>query len=185
MDFNIITKYKVGDIVLIKPDLSPDVDYRMVGMNYTITFPPSEISKYRGKLAKIVDVTIDDISGIIYGYYKLDIDEQIHCWTDEMFIDLNGKFGMMEDGREFVIANQTVIYNPRHGCCSWSNLNDPIIISKIRRISKQAKSFLWLENDFYTELTEDGLFYNFTVTPEYTMDELVKIVGHEFKLVKK
>lgn len=183
MDFNIITKYEVGDIVLIDPELCDGIRYKMVGMDYGMTLcANSNHFKFSGKLATIVSVSVGEGRDSIYGYYLLDIDNQKYEWTDEMFIDLNGKFGILKNGKEFVIANQIVIYNPKQG--GWDNLSTFTIRSSIRKISKRAKSFSWLEDDLKKD-NDDELFYMFEKTPEYTMDELVKIVGHEFKLVKK
>lgn len=73
--------YIVGEQIIIKDDLEVDKFY---GEECFI----SQMSYYRGKKAKITEVLegYDFSNGIKpYQKYRLDIDEERWCWTEEMF----------------------------------------------------------------------------------------------------
>lgn len=78
-------KFKVGDIVRIRKDLTPLSNYGK--------FPfVEEMLKYRGKTATVVNV-MDACS-----YYDLDIDNGWCAWTDEMLEPVDSKTLRMADG---------------------------------------------------------------------------------------
>ena len=71
-----MAKYKVGDVVRIRPDLSEEQNYPPVGIN-------NIMCDYKGREATITSVGFQVAEGS--HFYKLDIDMQTWCWIDEMF----------------------------------------------------------------------------------------------------
>lgn len=64
--------YNVNDMVVIRPDLIDD------GEPYGEFLAVAEMIRYAGKTAKILSVNYH------YGYYRIDLDEEVWKWTDEM-----------------------------------------------------------------------------------------------------
>lgn len=67
-------KYKVGDKVKIRKDLE-------VGEEYDDTLFINDMLQYKGKIAVITYVAIDD------DYYDIDLDDGKWTWADDMFED--------------------------------------------------------------------------------------------------
>ena len=68
-----MTKYKVGDMVRVRPDLKMNVYYG----NY---FATDDMAALRGAIVKIIEVIKD-----IYGNNAYHIDNSDWVWTDSMF----------------------------------------------------------------------------------------------------
>lgn len=67
-------KYKVGDKVRIKDNLSPDNDYKIAVVN--------SMCIYKDCIATVVECVVNDKYS---PYYLLDIDNSKSMWTDDMF----------------------------------------------------------------------------------------------------
>ena len=82
-----ITKYKIGDKVLVREDLEPYQRYR--GQSFVASMTP-----FKGKIVTIYDV--------VDGDYRIKEDNQNWRWTDEMFKKISEDFSP----KEFVSQNR-------------------------------------------------------------------------------
>ena len=76
-----ITKYKIGDKVLVREDLEPYQRYR--GQSFVASMTP-----FKGKIVTIYDV--------VDGDYRIKEDNQNWRWTDEMFKKISEDFSLEE-----------------------------------------------------------------------------------------
>jgi hypothetical protein len=71
-----MTKYKVGDKVIVKEDLDVDACYNDIAF-------VSDMVEYRGRV-----VTIEKVVGVCSYYIKEDYN--MFKWSDEMFVEEKG-----------------------------------------------------------------------------------------------
>lgn len=82
-----VTKYKIGDKVLVREDLEPYQRYRE--QSFVASMTP-----FKGKIVTIYDV--------VDGDYRIKEDNQNWWWTDEMF---SGKVSEDFSPEEFILQN--------------------------------------------------------------------------------
>lgn len=172
------TKYKVGDIVLIRDDLRINAFYSMEYDTEGGYCPSVSMLTYIGKFAKIESICNDG------DCYKLDVDNQKCFWTDDMFVNLDGTFGETTDTRDlFVIVNQTMVFQNGYydRLSNYYKTKPHSGESNIGKLVSGCKSFRHYVNGIQSN--EFKVLYKFKKPVKYTYEELKRFVGHDFELV--
>lgn len=107
-------KYKVGDKVLVRPNLSDRKKYGHIGKNRDLCVT-SEMMKLAGKVCTIED--------IVMGYYRLAEDPFRHSWVDGMFKGLADPEPTNKRTKKKAEPKYKPVVepNPFEGDLSWKN----------------------------------------------------------------
>lgn len=120
------TKWKVGDRVRVRMDLSEDKRYSMEGSNNAVRPTYTMVKYFRGS-----EMTISEVNYFpVFGYYTEETDTDF-IWTDEMFEEAlpNVGISIIREGRaiiaEDVFTGEKAVakchpddkFDPRIGAC--------------------------------------------------------------------